>query len=205
MRIVQHISQTVFQENTYVLYKNDRVLVIDPGDAPGNYADLLRKDSNVAAVLATHTHLDHVLSAAHLCKNYECPFVCSARDQEILDALKLTCDRYNMPYFGTPVIDKDISEIQHFEIEGFSIDVFHTPGHTPGSVCYLIDGVLFSGDTLFHRSVGRTDLPGGDHATLIRSIRTLFNKVPDETMVYPGHMNSTTIGDEKKFNPFIVL
>jgi glyoxylase-like metal-dependent hydrolase (beta-lactamase superfamily II) len=206
MKIKQHVSHSVFQENTYFLSKNDQVLIIDPGDDPSLLIDQINKNNyKIQAVLATHGHLDHIIAAAEICKKYSCPFIMSKNDQEIVNKLELTCTGFGVKYFGTPKIDKDIANENELQIGEFSLKIFHTPGHTEGGVCFLIENILFSGDTLFHRSVGRTDLPGGDLGKLLRSIKDVLYVLPDETIVYPGHMDATTIGEEKKHNPFVIL
>lgn len=206
MKIKQHVSHSVFQENTYFLFKNDQVLIIDPGDDPELLIDIINKSKHrVQAVLSTHGHVDHILAAAQICDAFSCPFVMSRHDQEILNGLELTCEHFRIKYFGTPQIDMDIADEAEIRIGEFLINILHTPGHTRGGVSYLIENMLFSGDTLFHRSVGRTDLPGGDHGKLLRSIKEVLYELPEETIVYPGHMDTTTIGDEKKHNPFVIL
>jgi len=205
MRIVPHISHSVFQENTYILYKNESMLIIDPGDDPKYYDTYFTEKAKCEAVIATHGHLDHIMAAKKLCKTYECPFAVNSKDREIINRHEESCTRYNLPHWGTPSIDIDLSGKDEIELGDFKIKIFHTPGHTPGSICFLIDGVLFSGDTLFHRSVGRTDLPGGDHGGLMMSLKDLMSRLPGDTPVYPGHMGKTTIEEEKRFNPFIVL
>jgi hydroxyacylglutathione hydrolase len=206
MIIKQHVSNSVFQENTYIISKNDQVVIIDPGDDLTYLSDYIDNDKHkVLAVLATHAHLDHIFGASDLCKEYSCPFVLSSKDLEILNAHENSCEYFKQKYRGTPSLDLDISNKSILHLGAFKIKILHTPGHSPGGVCYLIDDVLFSGDTLFHRSVGRTDLHGGDHGTLIRSIKEVLFTLPEETIVYPGHMGLTTIGEEKLHNPFIIL
>jgi len=206
MKIKHHVSHSVFQENTYFLFKNDKVLIIDPGDDPKLLIDEINNNNySIQAVLATHGHIDHIIAAAEICKKYTCPFIMSRHDQRVIDNLELSCKTFGMQYWGTPVIDIDIADETEFNIGEFSIKIYHTPGHTPGGVCYLIDNNLFSGDTLFHRSIGRADLPGGDHGTLIRSVKNVLYALPDDTMVYPGHMGPTKIGEEKRHNPFVII
>ena len=101
--------------------------------------------------------------------------------------------------------DVELSDLQEFEAAGFTVKMIGTPGHTEGSCCYYLkdEGVLFSGDTLFYGSVGRTDFPGGSTAEIVRSLHRLLDMLPEETEVYPGHDSSTTIGYEKRYNPFV--
>ncbi|RKY56861.1 MAG: MBL fold metallo-hydrolase [Candidatus Neomarinimicrobiota bacterium] len=206
MKIKQYVSHSVFQENTYFLFKNDVVLIIDPGDDPKLLIDEINKyQYKIQAVLATHGHIDHIFSASEICNKYSCPFVMSRHDQKILDNLELSCKTFGMEYWGTPVIDIDIADENELKIGEFSMKIYQTPGHTQGGVCYLIENNLFSGDTLFHRSIGRTDLPGGDHDMLLRSVKDVLYTLPDDTIIYPGHMGPTKIGEEKKHNPFVIL
>ena len=206
MKIKQYVSHSVFQGNTYFLFKNDQVLIIDPGDDPNLLIEEINKNKyKIQAVLATHGHIDHIIAAAEICDKYSCPFIMSSHDEGVLNSLESACVGFEMEYFGTPKIDIDIADENELQIGDFSLKIYHTPGHTEGGVCYLIENILFSGDTLFHRSIGRTDLPGGDHGKLLRSIKDVLYALPDDTMVYPGHMGTTRIGEEKKHNPFVIL
>ncbi len=144
------------------------------------------------------------MTFTNLCKEYSCPFILSSKDKEILDAHKSSCEYFKQKYRGTPSLDIDIANENKLQLGDFEFKILHTPGHSPGGVCYLIENVLFSGDTLFYRSIGRTDLHGGEHGILIRSINEVLFSLPEETTVYPGHMGLTTIGEEKLHNPFII-
>jgi len=206
MKITRLRSKTVFQENTYIILNKNDALIIDPGAEPDDILAFIdREEYTVRAVLATHGHVDHLLSAAPLCKTLKCPFVMNSLDTEWLKALENMCGHYKLPYYGTPEIDIDIAEKSTLTLGDHTFGILHTPGHSPGSVCFLFADTLFSGDTLFHRSVGRTDLPGGDMKTLEHSIHTAIMVLPEDTVVYPGHLDETTIKEEKSFNPFIVL
>ena len=206
MEIIRHISQFVFQQNSYILIKKDQALIIDPGDCPEIFIAILKeKNVELQAIIGTHGHVDHVYAAAALCEKYSCPFIMSSQDQEWLDAVKSMCHQFDLEHLGTANIDHDISNKNELNIGEFSFKILHTPGHTPGCVCYYFDDILFSGDTLFYHSVGRTDLPRSNMDTLKKSVREKLFQLPDSTIVYPGHMEETTIGEEKRNNPFIIL
>ncbi|MCK4813406.1 MAG: MBL fold metallo-hydrolase [Candidatus Marinimicrobia bacterium] len=206
MIVIQHVSSTVFQENTYIIKNNNFALIIDPGDDPEKITARIEKENcKVQGILATHGHVDHILAAFRLCEVYSCPFIMSTLDSKGLDELKNMCVQFQLPYYGTPKIDINIASNDMLELGDFSFNILHTPGHTKGSVCYLFDHILFSGDTLFHHSIGRTDLFGGDMQALQRSIKDKLLSLPDDTRIYPGHLEMTTIKEEKYHNPFIVL
>ncbi|MFA6618083.1 MAG: MBL fold metallo-hydrolase [Candidatus Neomarinimicrobiota bacterium] len=205
MIIKTHVSRTPFQENTYILAKNNEVLIIDPGDRMENILPYINPKDKVLAVLATHGHLDHVSSAKKLCEKFGCPFIINSKDQALLDHLKKSCESYRQEYYGTPKIDIDIADKKALSIGPFDIKILHTPGHSQGGVCFLVDGILFSGDTLFRRSIGNTTFYGGDLETLLNSIKNELFTLADETIVYPGHMGTTTIAEEKKYNPYLNL
>lgn len=205
MMIKTHVSQTPFQENTYILAKNNELLIIDPGDKMEHILPYIDLQDTVLAVLATHGHLDHISSAQKLCEKFECPFIMNSKDQILLDHHKKSCDSYRQEYYGTPKIDIDIAETKELNIGSFDIKILHTPGHSQGGVCFLIDDLLFSGDTLFLRSIGNTTFYGGDLHTLLNSIKKELFTLADETIVYPGHMDTTRIGAEKKYNPYLNL
>lgn len=199
-------SDPLFRENTYLLASVGKAVLIDPGAEPERLiGEILSGGYSLLAVLATHGHMDHILSAKPLCKRFECPFYMHGGDRSWLEDLQNMCAHFRLPYYGTPVINHDLAECGELDLDPFHFKILHTAGHSVGSVCFMTDDLLFSGDTLFRRSLGRTDLPGGDLALLKRNIRGKIFPLPEETRVYPGHQEATKIGDEKRHNPFLVL
>ncbi|MBN2780918.1 MAG: MBL fold metallo-hydrolase, partial [Candidatus Marinimicrobia bacterium] len=196
--------QSVFQENTYIIMNNKDAVILDPGDEPSRICAYLDdKAVTVRGVLATHGHLDHVMAAASLCERYACPFIMSGKDKELLENLESMCGYFRTSYYGTPGITIDIADQNEIVLGDIRIKILHTPGHTPGGVSFLTDSMLFSGDTLFRRSVGRTDMAGGDRRVLTESVTRVLYPLPASTIVHPGHGPSTTIGEERAENPFI--
>ena len=155
-------------------------------------------------ILLTHGHYDHILAAEAVKEQYQIKIYACAQEQEMLREPSM-----NMSGYGgkSTSIKPDVllHDLEVFTAAGFSIQMLHTPGHTPGSCCYYLkeEGVLFSGDTLFYGSVGRTDFEGGSTADIVRSLHKLVDNLPEETEVFPGHDASTTIGYEKRYNPFV--
>jgi len=190
-----------YQENAYLLLaENSRdAILIDPGDDLELLKDAIAQSGCVLkAILLTHGHFDHILAAQPLSKITGAPVYVHEMDNEYLSSGYLNgynpaCSVQPMPrdFEGDPLEET-------FDLAGIHFDIIHTPGHTPGSVCYYDaqNNVLFSGDTLFRAGFGRMDLPGGSPAQMRTSLRTLFN-LPANTVVYCGHGESTTIGSEK--------
>jgi glyoxylase-like metal-dependent hydrolase (beta-lactamase superfamily II) len=196
------------QENTWIarLEGAEEALLIDPGDEPERIKGALQElKTGVAAILITHCHFDHVGAVAEMARSTGAPVYCPAGEVFILEDIN---EYVRFPGFGpfesySP--EETVKGGDTLELAGFTIDVISTPGHSPDHVTYSLaeEKAIFSGDVLFQGSIGRTDLPGADHPTLMRSIATLLDALPDETGVLPGHMNPTTLGSERANNPFL--
>lgn len=155
------------------------------------------------AILLTHGHFDHILAAEAIRDRYQIRFM-PVRKKKNASGSKINLTAYHMDSY-TLKADVYLTDLQAVELAGFSVQMIETPGHTAGSCCYYLkdEGVLFSGDTVFCGSVGRTDFPEGSTAAIVESLHRLLDALPDDTEVYPGHDASTTIGYEKRYNPFV--
>jgi len=183
-------------------------IVVDPGDdIPRIMAILQRHKLTVKQILITHAHIDHIAGAARLKRLTGAPILYNPRDLPLVKMMDVQAGWLGM---ATPEVlppDDSLDQGRIIEIAGLSGEILHTPGHTQGSVCLYLpeQSLLLAGDTLFAGSVGRTDLPGGDGATLIRSIHNQLLPLPDSTVVVPGHGPNTTIGEERESNPFLTV
>jgi hydroxyacylglutathione hydrolase len=192
-----------FQTNAFVVTAPEGLLLID---APEGCLDWLRdRGSRIAALLLTHAHIDHIQDAAAIAREYGCPIYHHP------DGLPLLLDRSAYRRFGLSIDFEPVTgglpihETPRAEFAGQAFQLFHVPGHCPGSLCfYDAPGkLLYAGDTLFAGSIGRTDLPGGDHRALIENIRAKLLTLDDDVRVLPGHGPATTIGVERATNPFL--
>lgn len=200
------IGVGTFQVNCYVVASGTRqALVVDPGDDAGIIAVTLRQNElTVAAYLITHGHMDHVSGLAEMTRTFPAPVAMHPDDE----TWAFSSANKALPYYDCPErpgsIDRLLVHGQTFEDAGLRYEVIATPGHSPGGICYYFpdEKILFSGDTLFMGTIGRTDLQGSDEKLMEQSLKRLA-KLPDETIVYPGHGPHTTIGQEKRSNPFL--
>jgi len=207
---VEVVSLTVgpVQENCHIarLSGSQAAIVVDPGDEAARLLEAIDKlELEVAGILLTHTHFDHVGAVAPVARATGAEVWCPELEVEVLaDIMRFVPWPGFGPYEGHDP-EHTVEGGETLTIAGLTIDVVFTPGHSPGHVTYAIEdeGVLFSGDVLFQGSVGRVDLPGGDWDTLARSIQLLLDRYPDDTQVLPGHMGATTLGRERATNPFL--
>ena len=185
-------------------------IVIDPGDEVDMLLEVIRQQKlAITSVLLTHAHVDHVTGVARAKRALDVPVYLHRDDQFLYDAALEQAAYFGLTCDALPPVDAYYAPGQRLTFGEYAVSVHHTPGHCPGGVCLAIArrGVppldLFVGDTLFAGSIGRTDLPGGDHATLIRSITDVLLPFGDDARVYPGHGLPTTIGQERRTNPFL--
>ncbi len=193
--------------NCYFLVNNGtkEAIVVDPGGSvPMLEKNIKSLGIKPVAIFLTHAHYDHAHGVKDLKSLYHVPVYVHEAERELMGDPYMNVSSM----FGSPEnykADVFLKDGQHLDTAGFSIEVMHTPGHTPGGCCYYFpeNKVLISGDTLFNESVGRTDFPGGSMSQLVRGIREKLMVLPRDTAVYPGHMSHTTIGHEMDYNPFL--
>lgn len=184
--------------NTYLLKEDNKALLIDPASKPEKLIDLLG-DNELLAVLLTHGHFDHIKAVDGLYQHYHCPVYLHQADEA------LARDKYagaDFGYYASISCPLTYPEEGKLKIGPFSLDVIYTPGHTMGSVIYLTDEAIFSGDTLFKGSIGRTDLPGGNGRILKNSLQ-IFRQFDKDYTIYPGHDEITKLSEELIYNPFL--
>jgi hydroxyacylglutathione hydrolase len=205
---VQMFTVGMVQENCFLVRSEggDRAVIVDPGDeAPRLLQAVQDAGVTLDAILLTHTHFDHVGAVAPVARATGAPVYCPQIEVPVLQDVMAFVPWPGFGPFESWDPEETVQGGETLELAGLTLDVVSTPGHSPGHVTYAVRGeqALFSGDVLFQNSVGRTDLPGGDAPTLMRSIATLLERFDDEARVYPGHMGVTTLGAERATNPFL--
>lgn len=212
MNIVKFVFNPI-QENTYLLWDQTmECIIIDAGNASAGedsrLADFIA-NNGLKPVMAvnTHGHFDHLMGVNFLKQTYGVKFALSSKDEYLRASAQQSCAMFGIAaVVDVPQIDIDLDTIDTISFGETELKVIKTPGHTPGGVCLYHEqsSQLFSGDTLFRESIGRTDLPGGEYGTIIRSILNNIIPLGDEVTVYPGHSDKTTVGHESLYNPFVV-
>jgi len=194
------------ETNCYIVYDEEtkECAVIDPGAEAEKIIRLIhKKEHKPIMIINTHGHVDHVGANKDLIDEYGVPLLIHSADSPMLDKVEQMELSFFLGAKNSPPADKFLVEGEKVDIGSIQLEIIHTPGHSPGSVSLLGNGVLFSGDTLFWGGVGRTDLPGGSWNELVRSIKEKILTLPKETLVLPGHGPQTTVDQEKRSNPFI--
>ena len=209
---VAHFTFNPFQENTFILYdETNECIIIDPGcyspDEEQELANFIENNQlNPVMLVSTHSHIDHVLGNYYVCKKYDLTPCIHPEDLSTLQNVKNYAHQYGFGnYQPSPEPEVFIREGETVNFGKSSLEVRFVPGHAPGHIVLISqpDGFVINGDCLFYGSIGRTDLPGGDHQTLLDSIRRELFTLPDDLEVFAGHGPKTTIGFEKENNPFL--
>jgi glyoxylase-like metal-dependent hydrolase (beta-lactamase superfamily II) len=204
--IIKTFEVSPFMTNCYLVGsdKTREAVVIDPGDSIDWIIESAEKDNlKITKILNTHAHIDHVAGVKEMKEMLKIPFYLHKEDEHFLPNLPQHGIMFGWHVEGYPEVDEYLNDGDIIECGDISISVLHTPGHSPGGVCFVAGKNVFAGDTLFAGSIGRTDLPGGSYHILINSIHQKLMTLDEDFAVYSGHGPSTTIGTEKKSNPFL--
>lgn len=205
--LIDRVVVGVLQSNSYIVFDQEfgEGLVIDAGEEPQKIIHRIEeKGIKVEGIYVTHCHFDHILAVRELKEALGCKFYIHRADEEVLKRSVEDAELYlGLSSFDPPKPDEYIDDGDEIRVGRNILKVLHTPGHTPGSVSYVFDGGVFTGDTLFAGSIGRTDMFGGDIELLVKSVVEKLFKLPDQYAIYPGHGPTSTIGIEKKFNPYV--
>lgn len=202
---IKHYPLNQMGTNCYFVYDDEKALIIDPSGEPEIiFEEIENLNVKVMAILLTHAHWDHIIALEEVIKKFDVEVYIGSKEADWLQdpnknlSVRAPKEIGHLEFDIKPIL---LKEGEH-NIGGISIKVLETPGHSPGSLSYVFDGYIVSGDVLFNGGIGRTDLPGSNHPDLITSITEKLFKLPDDTVVYPGHGEPTTIGNEKQTNPF---
>jgi hydroxyacylglutathione hydrolase len=195
-----------FQENCFLIWDDEtkKGAFVDPGDEAERLVRTARfLNVEVEGIYNTHAHIDHTAAVAKVKKMLGIPFALHPDDKFLLEGLPAQARMFGLQDVETPEVDQELFHGQKLVIAGHQAEVLHTPGHTPGGICFLFTGTVVVGDTLFAGSIGRTDLPGGSMEQLINSIKEQLFALDDDMRVLSGHGPATSIGVERKYNPFL--
>ena len=192
--------------NCYIVgcEKTRKAAVIDPGgDAEKILERLKQHELDLVTIINTHGHFDHIGGNRELMEATSAELLIHQDDRQLLDYAQEHAAAYGLQTEASPPPTRELVGDEKLSVGELSLQVIHTPGHSPGGICLYVDDCLLVGDTLFAGSIGRTDLPGGDHQLLIAGIKEKLLPLPETTRVCPGHGPMTTIGEEKQYNPFL--
>lgn len=203
---IKSLTLGMVATNCYIIVNKavKEAIIVDPADEAYRISNYItEKGLKPVAVLLTHGHFDHIMAVDALRDQYHIPVIAHVDEEDVLREISLNMSSMIGRMYTTKA-DQYVRDGEELTLAGFRIIVYHTPGHTKGSVCYYLpdEKVLMSGDTLFHCSIGRTDFPTGSMTQLIRSVREKLFVLPEDVKVYPGHDSLTGIGYEKQYNPF---
>jgi hydroxyacylglutathione hydrolase len=205
--IVHGIVVGSFQENCWVIgnRRTGEAICVDPGDEPDEVLAMAGDMGvRIKYIANSHAHIDHILGVGAVRDATGAKFLLHPGDLELArNTATMAKGWMGIDIANPPDPDAFLSDNDAIDVDGLKLTVLHTPGHTPGSVCFYTNGIVFAGDTLFQGSIGRTDLPGGDYDEEMASIVERLLALPDETIVLPGHMDQTTIGHERQRNPYV--
>jgi len=204
--IIKSLSVGPFPMNTYIVHNensNECILVDPSDDVETIYSYLDQNNLTPKAIFNTHAHIDHVRFLSLVQDKYSLPLYLAEEELPLLNGLKEQGTMFGMETGEIPKVTNNLKDGDVYDVAGLSFSCLHAPGHSPGSICFLFGKDLIAGDVLFRDSVGRTDLYMGSMDVLMNSIETKFFPLDDDVRVYPGHGDSTTIGREKQFNPFL--
>lgn len=201
-----------FQENTYIIYNDQKECwIIDPGNSNPREDKVLldtieKHELTPVELILTHAHIDHIMGNKFVFDQFGLQALMHEKELPVLQFADAAAARWGIPYSKSPEPKGFLKEGNIIQLGEDVFDILFTPGHSPGSICFYnkSDGYCISGDVLFQGSIGRTDLPGGDYNTLINSIQTQLLTLEDDVVIYNGHGNETTIGAERRSNPFLV-
>jgi glyoxylase-like metal-dependent hydrolase (beta-lactamase superfamily II) len=195
-----------FAENCYLVFHPDapETILIDPGEEAERFlAAAAEARRRISGIWLTHAHLDHVLGVGRIQEATAAPIYLHPADRALYDEVPEQGALFGLRAEPQPAPQLELRHGQRLELGDVSVEVRHVPGHSPGHVCFVAPGMVFCGDVVFAGSIGRTDLPGGDFATLIAGIQRELLTLPDDTVLYPGHGPATTVGQERATNPFL--
>lgn len=192
---VKQLTLGAMASNCYIVRDNDQVLIIDPGDLPEVIISNINKNDKVLAVLLTHGHFDHIGALNRIVEKYNCPVYASTKEAALINDP-------NLSFYNEKIVAEITYIDKSFSISDFRIILHKTPGHTSGSVMYQIDNHLFTGDTIFDRSIGRTDFPTGSSLEMLKSLDYIKTLDP-QLIIYPGHNSITTLQKQLKINPYL--